>query len=100
MRLTEHECAVIREAARRRFGADARVFLFGSRTDDSARGGDIDLYIELDRPLDGRVTTAAAFEADLIWALGDQHVDVVVRDPETPDQPIHQVARRRGIALT
>lgn len=38
---------IIRSAERQVSGADARVYLFGSRTDDAGRGGDIDLYIEL-----------------------------------------------------
>ena len=44
MRLDEKTRQEIRQAARRFFEAD--VYLFGSRADDSRRGGDIDLYIE------------------------------------------------------
>ena len=49
MRLDKKTRDAIREAAQRYFGAD--VYLFGSRTDDSRRGGDIDLYIEAPLPL-------------------------------------------------
>ena len=41
MRLTEDESRIIRDTVRRRFGRNARVWLFGSRTDDTRRGGDI-----------------------------------------------------------
>lgn len=41
MRLDSKTRVEIREAAERFFGAD--VYLFGSRTDDARRGGDIDL---------------------------------------------------------
>ncbi len=44
MRLTPRQQQIIREAARDVFGTEARVWLFGSRVDDSRRGGDIDLY--------------------------------------------------------
>jgi len=41
MRLTADEQAIIREAALKHFGVRPR--LFGSRLDDTAKGGDIDL---------------------------------------------------------
>jgi hypothetical protein len=43
MRLTGVEQQVIRDARLRRFGVRPR--LFGSRVDDTRRGGDIDLNI-------------------------------------------------------
>lgn len=46
MRLTNTERQILRAAARGAFGDDARVYLFGSRVDDSKRGGDIDLLVE------------------------------------------------------
>ena len=53
MRLEPEEVAAIKAAARHAFGADAVVRLFGSRVDDSLRGGDIDARIELDVRLRG-----------------------------------------------
>jgi predicted nucleotidyltransferase len=46
MRLTEDQIEIIRALLYRQFGAASTIWLFGSRTDDSAKGGDIDLYIE------------------------------------------------------
>lgn len=43
MRLTMHEVAEMKAAAREAFGETEVVRLFGSRVDDSLRGGDIDL---------------------------------------------------------
>jgi len=52
MRLSEHERDVIREADAEVFGSDVRVMLFGSRVDDSRRGGDINLFVETSDPAD------------------------------------------------
>lgn len=46
MRLKPKEIQAIKKAAKKQFGAGAKIFLFGSREDDSKKGGDIDLYIE------------------------------------------------------
>ena len=51
MRLSANDIAVIRSLVHDRFGVDASIWLFGSRLDDAARGGDIDLYIELANPV-------------------------------------------------
>lgn len=51
MRLTEDQIRVVKLRAAEYFGPDADVWLFGSRVDDSERGGDIDLYIETSRRL-------------------------------------------------
>ena len=44
MRLSKKELETIKETVENIFG-DVVVYLFGSRADDSKRGGDIDLYI-------------------------------------------------------
>ena len=46
MRLTSEQAHLIRDVVQRHFGERSRIWLFGSRTDDRAVGGDIDLYVE------------------------------------------------------
>lgn len=46
MRLTSDQVLTILGTASRLSGEDAVVYLFGSRLDDRARGGDVDLLIE------------------------------------------------------
>ncbi|HHJ64143.1 MAG TPA: nucleotidyltransferase domain-containing protein [Aquifex aeolicus] len=45
VRLSDWEVKAIKDIAEEVFGEGTRVFLFGSRTDPTKRGGDIDLYI-------------------------------------------------------
>ena len=78
-------------------GPDARVRLFGSRTDDSARGGDIDLLVETDRPIDRPVVVSARIGADLQRALGDRRIDVLLLAPNVNEQAIHKLARATGV---
>ena len=46
MRVTPEQIATIIQATRSIAGQDANVWLYGSRLDDSRRGGDLDLLIE------------------------------------------------------
>jgi predicted nucleotidyltransferase len=51
MRLTKQQTHTITQTVSRLAGAGVMVYLFGSRLDDQAKGGDIDLFIESDTPL-------------------------------------------------
>jgi len=99
MRLSEHRRSVIRDATAEIFGSDARIRVFGSRVDDSARGGDIDLLVELPRPDAAARKKALTLTARLQRRLGDQQIDVLVVDPDTRQQPIHAEAMRSGVRL-
>lgn len=99
MRLTPFEREQITAAARRHFGTGVRVVLFGSRVDDEARGGDIDLMIETPQPLDGELERKAKFLMDLWQHIGEQRIDVVFRTPAKADQDIHRIAEALGVPL-
>jgi len=79
MRLSDDELATIRSVVQAHFGAGSAVWLFGSRLDDGARGGDVDLYVEPGDPLPENLFLAReALRAELERRL-TQPVDVVVR---------------------
>lgn len=99
MRLTEEQVKAIHDTAEEMFGADARVYLFGSRVDDKRRGGDIDLLVEVTHDLDNIASATARFTAKLQRRLGDRRIDVLLVDPQTRQQTIHRVARETGIIL-
>ena len=78
MRLTAVDIELIRTCVRERFGADAGIWLFGSRLDDQARGGDIDLYVEPSVPPPENLFLARdALRRELQRGL-NQPVDLVV----------------------
>ena len=100
MRLTKFQQKAIPEILRRHFGERAEVRLFGSRTDDAARGGDIDLYVE-PQISDPDLLIEAKLEAlvELNRTLGEQKFDLVVKRPGAEPQAIHRVAKSTGLAL-
>ncbi len=99
MRLTAEQQHIILDLTADLIGSDAHVWLFGSRTDDRRKGGDIDLLVEVDRVLDDRVILAARLAARLERRFHGLPVDVVLKDQATTSQPIHQIARRTGVPL-
>jgi predicted nucleotidyltransferase len=97
MRLTPKQCEIIRHSVKCMLGDDTRVFLFGSRVDDNKRGGDIDLYIETNRPVllmdEMRIKTALQEELD-------NRVDLVINVlSQKTDKPIYRLAKLNAIAI-
>ena len=76
MRLLSHECEVIKSQVQNIFGQEARVFLFGSRVDDSKKGGDIDLFVRVPDQSD-LFTKKIRLLARVKKILGEQKIDVV-----------------------
>jgi predicted nucleotidyltransferase len=101
VRLSDQQIDAIKSAVRQHFGPQAGVRLFGSRTDDDARGGDIDLYVDsvLDNA-DDAVAAEVALWADLQRRLGEQRIDILVDYPAKQHRPpIYRVAREQGVCL-
>lgn len=96
MRLSPESLALLQAAVRRYFGTEAAVYLYGSRLDDQARGGDVDLFVETPLTVDyrQRARALAALEAALHLP-----VDLLVKDAEDRDRPIHCIARLAGERL-
>ncbi len=99
MRLNPQHVAAIKQLAAEQFGAGARVRLFGSRVDDAARGGDVDLLVELDAPVTEPGLASARFSVRVSRAMNGRKVDVVLAAPNLMRLPIHDVALRDGVLL-
>jgi len=99
MRIPPNYQTTITETAVKVFGAGASVWLFGSRLDDAAKGGDVDLLINLESPTSDKAALASRYNALLQMKLGLQKFDVLVIDPSTTLKQIHQQALTKGVRL-
>lgn len=99
MRITDAQAQTIRDAAHNLFGEGARVILFGSRLNDAAKGGDIDLMLDLSEPVENPALMAARMAAKVSRAIGGRKVDVVISAPNLRVLPIHEIAIREGRRL-
>jgi len=100
VRLTSFEIDAICESFRRYFAPEDHLWLFGSRVNPKARGGDIDLYVETILDASAAVDSDTAFAIELYEKIGEQKIDVVLnlvtRDYKLP---IYEVAREEGVQL-
>jgi predicted nucleotidyltransferase len=95
MRLTKSEIKSIKSTFDEVFGS-GDVYLFGSRVDDSKRGGDIDLYIKTNN-IQNKTKQKIEFLAKLKQKIGDQKIDVIISS--NPNRAIEQEAISDGIKL-
>ncbi len=96
MRLTPEQTRWITRTVDRLSGAEAEVYLFGSRLDDSARGGDVDLLIETDVPLPLLQRARIKMELEALLGLP---VDVVARARNMPPSPFQRLVRAQARKL-
>ena len=99
MRLTPQQIAAIRTSTAQLAGETARVWLFGSRVRDDARGGDVDLMLELNEAVAQPAQLAARLAARVSRAMYGRKVDVVIKAPNLTMLPIHTVALSEGVCL-
>jgi predicted nucleotidyltransferase len=99
MRLTDHQIRIIRQLARQVAGEETHVRVFGSRLDDAAQGGDIDLMLELPEPVDNPALMAARMAAQVSRAMHGRKVDVLLSAPNLMRLPIHDIAFKEGQLL-
>ena len=95
MRLAANEIKAIREEIRR-LDPLAEIYLYGSRADDSARGGDIDLLVVSDR-LGFR--DVLRLRTAILDRIGWQQLDLFVRRRDQLDEPMAALARETGTRL-
>lgn len=101
MRLTKDQVNIIIDVFSEYFLSEDQIWLFGSRVDDSKKGGDIDLYVET--YYDNWAIAAEKqihFLVDLKKRIGDQKIDLVLNLVTTKQKrPIYDKAKNTGIQI-
>ena len=95
MRLNQHQINYFKKLSLQIFNS-TNIYLFGSRTDDSLKGGDIDIYIQTtqkDNILQSKIIFLREFEKE----FGEQKVDLLI-DNYTVKKEIFKIAKQ-GIKL-
>ncbi len=95
MRLSTNELNSIRRSFKKIFG-DGCIYLFGSRVDDSQKGGDIDLFlVPVNRENIFEKKIRLLVELDML--IGEQKIDVVIAKDSS--RLIEKEAIKNGIKL-
>jgi len=95
MRLSAQEVLAVREVVRS-LDPEAEIFLVGSRADDAARGGDIDLLVISDE-LGFR--DLLRLRREILDRIGWQQLDLVLRRRDQSNEPLAIAARETGVRL-
>ena len=96
MRLTPAQIHAITQTISRLTTVTAEVFLFGSRLDDQARGGDVDILIETATPL--ALLDRARIKMEL-EALVNLPIDIVSQVKNSTPTPFQRIARANAVRL-
>jgi hypothetical protein len=99
MRLQPKEMNAIAQAARDAFAPGTAVFLFGSRVDDSKRGGDINLLVEIPEAMAPAelVRRRTRFVSRIYRLPDEQRIDVVIATQDQQDsRAVIAAAKREG----
>jgi predicted nucleotidyltransferase len=95
MRLTQQERKVICDSINR-IDPEARILLFGSRVDDQARGGDIDLLVLSDRL---GFDDLWPIRREILDRIGWQKLDLIIENERVGLSAIARVAMETGERL-
>lgn len=96
MRLNDFEHKMIKRAFLETF-EEGDIFLFGSRVDDTKRGGDIDLYLVPNIKFDDERKRKINFLIKLDNYIGEQKIDIIMAKDK--NRLIEQEALKYGIIL-
>jgi len=80
----------------RRFAPDSETFLFGSRTNDAAKGGDIDLLLLTEEKLP--IPLISRMRRMILNDIGEQKIDIV-NFTKSSSHPFKDIALETAVRL-
>ena len=100
MRLSKYEQEVIVSCAKEHFGESSQVLLFGSRTNDKRKGGDIDLLVlpGIQESPENMLKKKIQMLIEIEQKLGEQSIDLLIHQPND-NRIIVKAARKTGIKI-
>ena len=95
MRLLNEEREAIREAVTM-YDSDAEVYLFGSRVDDTKKGGDIDILVVSDK-IDSH--SLFLIEEEIFKQIEEQKIDFVLSGGERKNPFANLILKKGAVRL-
>ncbi len=99
MRLAPEQIKLIKQLIAEIAGDGVSVRVFGSRIDDSQRGGDLDILLELPCASKNPAWLAARVSAKISRIMLGRKVDVLITAPNLKELPIHKHAKSTGVQI-
>ncbi|MDT8364449.1 MAG: nucleotidyltransferase domain-containing protein [Nitrosomonas sp.] len=103
MRITANQLSIVKALARRYFGEDVKLWLFGSRVDDEKKGGDYDFLIETSLTNPDEIISSKIDMMTQLQSSGpfeDEKIDIIVKRRQSSfDMPIYHIAKQEGVQI-
>lgn len=96
MRLKQNEINIIKSNILK-YIYDAKIILFGSRVYDDKKGGDIDIFVETNQKVGLKQQIKILVDLEINGI--SRKVDMILKTPESKEQPIFQTIYKEGIVL-
>lgn len=94
LRLSNEEIQVIKTVIKK-YDPNAKIFIFGSRTDLNKKGGDIDILV-ISNSIDYK--QRRKIKVDLLLTLGDRKIDLIITEnPEKTE--FTKLAYKYGVEI-
>ncbi len=77
----------------------AKIWLFGSRTDPSKKGGDIDLFVDIDTELEEESSWRRLMIRKIHEKIGERRIDLVIRTLTSPPSALYDLILEEGVLL-
>ena len=94
VRLSEKEIRIIKETIKK-YDPSANIIIFGSRTDLTKKGGDIDILV-ISNKIDYK--TRRKIRVELFLKLGERKIDLIITDNPQKSEFI-KVAYKYGVKI-